>query len=74
MSTHRYAIGQSVRLNTGTGGPSRSGDTYRITATLPTRDNYPQYRIRNDDERHDRVASEDTLEAVKTQQPFFRTR
>ena len=41
-------------------------DIYRIIATLPPRGNSPQYRIRDYDERHERVATQDTLEPVRT--------
>ncbi|MEP9373297.1 hypothetical protein [Mesorhizobium sp. KR1-2] len=62
MSLHRFAIGQSVHFK------NRQSDTtggvYRITATLPERDNSPQYRIRNDGERHERVTTENTLVLV----------
>jgi hypothetical protein len=44
------------------------GDIYRITATLPPRGNSLQYRIRNNDERHERVATQDSLEAVDMSQ------
>jgi len=63
--THIYAVGQSVQLK---GGfrifPYRSTDVYRVTARLPARGNMLQYRIRNEDERHERVTTEDTLEPV----------
>ena len=55
-------VGQSVRLRGRFGLPLNTAEIYRITATLPARDNSPQYRMRNDDERHERVATEDNLE------------
>ena len=60
-AAHRFAIGQSVWLKNRFGMSPRTAETYRITGTLPARDNSPQYRIRNDDERHERVATEDSL-------------
>ena len=57
--THRFAVGQTVRLKRGSGMWP-----YRITATLPPRDNSPQYRIRNEEERHERVTTEDNIELI----------
>lgn len=62
--THLFAIGQSVRLKGGFGRSSLPADIYHVTATLPPTGGSPQYRIRNDDERHERVATQDSLEAV----------
>ena len=62
---HLFTIGQVVRLKGGFGTlTNKFGDIYRITGMLPPRDNSPQYRIRNDDEGHDRVTTEDSLEPV----------
>ena len=63
-ATHLFAIGQAVRLRGGFGRPALPADIYHITATLPPREDSPQYRIRNDDERHERVATQDSLEPV----------
>jgi hypothetical protein len=65
MSPHRFAIGQSVRLRNSF-NLADATETYRITATLPERNNSPQYRIRSDAERHERVTTEDTLERIET--------
>lgn len=64
-ATHLFAIGQTVRLKGGFGLQSQSSHTYRITATLPPRGNSQQYRIRNDDEHYERVATQDSLEPVR---------
>ncbi|HEV2503685.1 MAG TPA: hypothetical protein VGV39_11445 [Mesorhizobium sp.] len=61
---HLFAIGQAVRLKSGFARPTLPADTYRITGTLPARGVSPQYRIRNDDERHERVTTQDNLEPV----------
>jgi hypothetical protein len=63
-ATHLFTTGQVVRLKGAFGRPSQSADIYRITGTLPPRGDSPQYRIRNDDERHERVATQDSLEPV----------
>ena len=63
-TTHLFMIGQAVRLKGGFGRPALTSDIYHITGTLPPRAGSPQYRIRNDDERHERVATQDSLEPV----------
>lgn len=63
---HLYSIGQIVRLKSRVGVSSKTAEFFHVTGTLPARDNSLQYRIRNDDERHERVASEDNLEPVAT--------
>ena len=62
---HRFSVGQFVRLTNRIGVWPKTDEVYRITGTLPARDNSLQYRIRNDDERHERVATEDNLELVE---------
>jgi hypothetical protein len=63
-ATHLFMVGQAVRLKGGFGRPALPGDIYHITGTLPPRGDSPQYRIRNDDERHERVTTQDDLEPV----------
>ncbi|PTW59296.1 hypothetical protein C8N35_1079 [Breoghania corrubedonensis] len=65
MPARRFTIGQAVRMNNRFGLSPSTAETYRITAILPAReDNSPQYRIRNDDERHERVTTEDSLDEL----------
>ena len=64
-ATHLFTTGQIVRLKGGVPLASQSANTYRITGTLPPRGDSPQYRIRNDDERYERVATQDNLEPVR---------
>jgi hypothetical protein len=59
--THAFAIGQAVRLK---GGFLRSGNTFFVTATLPPIGDSPQYRIRNDTEKFERMATQADLEPV----------
>lgn len=63
-AVHRFAVGQAVRLKGGFGRPALPRDIYHITGTLPPQGHSPQYRIRNDDERHERVTTQDSLEPV----------
>jgi hypothetical protein len=65
-ATHLFTTGQIVRLKGGVPPPSQSANTYRITGTLPPRGDSPQYRIRNEDECYERVATQDNLEPVRT--------
>lgn len=60
-ATHMFGIGQMGRMKSRFGETPKTAEFYRVTGTLPPRDNSPQYRIRSDDGRHDRVATQDTL-------------
>jgi hypothetical protein len=63
---HLFTVGQAVWMKEGLGKSAiRFRNTYRITGTLPPRGNVLQYRIRNDDEPHERVMTEDRLEPVR---------
>ena len=64
-SLHLYGLGEMVRLKGGFGISADAGSVYRITGTLPARGDSPQYRIRSDDERHERVATQETLEPIR---------
>lgn len=66
--THLFTIGQAVRLRGGFGKLPQHAEIYRITGTLPPRGDSLQYRIRNDDERHERVTTQDSLEPVDISQ------
>jgi hypothetical protein len=63
--THQFEVGQPVRL-TGGGWLSsvKPSELFLVTATLPPRGDVLQYRIRSETERHERVATQDSLEAV----------
>lgn len=68
MTTHRFVVGQAVRMKRQFGLSPSMAEDYRITAIMPAReDKSPQYRIRNDDERHERVTTEDSLEEIAAQ-------
>lgn len=66
---HLFTVGQTVRLKGGFGRQAQTGDIYHVTATLPPNGGSPQYRIRNDAERHERVATQNTLEPVALMAP-----
>ena len=61
---HLFAVGQAVRMKVGLGGSTLSSDIYHITGTLPPRGDSPQYRIRNDHERHERVITQASIEPL----------
>jgi hypothetical protein len=61
---HRYAVGQAVRLKGGFAQQSQAPGVYHITRTLPPQGESPQYLVRNDYEIHERLASQNELEAV----------
>jgi hypothetical protein len=64
MSTHRFALGQVVRL-VATGGLSpAAAHIYAVEAAMPIYNNNPQYRLWNAELHQRRVASERDLEAV----------
>ena|SRR5271166_3706543 len=63
-ATHLFTVGQAVRLRSGFRGPFRFAGIYHITGTLPPMGDSPQYRIRSDDERYERVTTQESLEAV----------
>jgi hypothetical protein len=60
-AAHHFRLGQAVRLK---GGVLRSSEVFVITARLPMNGDSPQYRIRTDNERFERMAIESELEAV----------
>ena len=64
-ATHLFTAGQIVRLKENGFGLQSRSTTYRITATLPPRGDSLQYRIRNDDELYERVATQDSLEPAR---------
>jgi hypothetical protein len=64
--THLFAIGQAMKLKGGFGQPVLLPGIFRITGLLPASDGQPQYRIRNDEERHERVAMQANIEPVRT--------
>ena len=61
-AAHLFTKGQIVRVKDGFGLQSQPAGTYHITATLPPRGDLLQYRIRNDNELYERVATQDSLE------------
>lgn len=62
---HVFEVGQTVRLKGGAARLANSGGLYRVTRTLPPVGDAPQYRIRSEDDAHERVTTQDSLEPVR---------
>lgn len=62
---HLFTVGQAVRLKRGYRGTALPADIYHITGTLPPSGGAPQYRIRNENARHERVTTQAGLEPVR---------
>ncbi|MBZ9656318.1 hypothetical protein [Phyllobacterium lublinensis] len=61
---HRFAIGQQVRLRSGGGAMMKTTAIFEVLATLPPLGRSLQYRIRDAEEKYERVTTEDNLEAI----------
>ncbi|MEO5758195.1 MAG: hypothetical protein ABIQ51_15200 [Mesorhizobium sp.] len=62
--SHLFAVGQTVRMKSRVGLVQKTAELFEITSRLPVKDGSPQYRIRNEQETHERVTTEDNLEAA----------
>ena len=63
--SHLYSVGQAVRLTSRLlVRPAKTAGIYHVTATLPPKGETPQYRVRNDEEPHERVVTQDSLEPI----------
>ncbi|WP_428673356.1 hypothetical protein [Roseibium sp.] len=64
-AAHRFTIGQIVRMKSRHPGRTVTpSDTFHITALLPFASEMPQYRIRSEQELHERVTTQDRLELI----------
>lgn len=64
MPEHRFVVGQHVRLKSHYRTSSPTSEMFQITGKLPAKGDSPQYRMRSDAERHERVTTEDMLEEI----------
>lgn len=62
--THIYAVGQAVRVSGIFIQRIPTASVFHITGKLPSTGIFPQYRIRNEAERYERVVTQDKLEPV----------
>jgi hypothetical protein len=61
VSDHKFRVGQIVSYITGPFGRASATSIYKITALLPPYGEDQQYRIKNPNEPHERVAKESEL-------------
>jgi hypothetical protein len=66
--SHRYKIGDKVRLNGHRSSLQRADGAYQVLATLPHEGGALQYRVRNDEERYERIVIEEDLEIFQTEE------
>ncbi len=64
MPSHRFTVGQVVRLVTTRGLSPAAAVIYTVAAPMPVYNNSPQYRLWNEERHQERVARERDLEAV----------
>jgi len=69
MNTHLYKIDQNVLLADRAGANLKQAAVYRIVATLPARDAGPQYRVKGEHERFERMVEESQITAVALTEP-----
>ena len=62
--SHLFAIGQTVRMKSRSGLSQKAAELVQIKSRLPVKDGSPQYRIRSEQETHERVTTEDNLEVA----------
>jgi hypothetical protein len=61
---HKFKIGQSVSLMSGSFGRGGTNGIYKVTQLLPPEGDDCQYRIKNADEPHERVVKESQLNRI----------
>jgi hypothetical protein len=61
---HKFYLGQQVHYDPPRGTDAPRG-TYFVTAKLPDTEGEFEYRIRNTNERHERIARESELQALR---------
>ncbi|MGA8815671.1 MAG: hypothetical protein WB624_00140 [Xanthobacteraceae bacterium] len=65
VQDHKFAIGQSVNLTSGPFGRGGTNGIYTVTQLMPYEGDDFQYRIKNANEPHERVAKESQLSLVE---------
>jgi len=61
---HKFKVGQSVSLTSGSFGRGGTSGIYKVTQLLPPEGDDDQYRIKNADEPHERVVKESHLDRI----------
>lgn len=62
MTTHKYAVGESITFTNEDRTRRAASGHYRIVARRPVSDGDPYYVIKSDLESHDRVVAESELD------------
>jgi len=65
LDSYKYQIGQTVSLTAGFRFSNTIPSSFEIVALMPTNGAHVQYRIRNSDEKFERVAAENELSPVE---------
>ena len=61
---HKFKVGQSAIFTSGPFGRGGTNCIYKVTQLLPPEGDDHQYRIKNADEPHERVAKESQLDRI----------
>jgi hypothetical protein len=61
MTTHKFAVGQTVRFSPDSRSPATVRGSYKILRLLPAEANDHQYRVKSTLDGHERVVKESQL-------------
>ncbi len=62
ITTHKFRVGETVHLTAGIYVRGRTTGIYKVTQLLPSDGDEQQYRIKSENEPHERVAKQSQLE------------
>jgi hypothetical protein len=62
--SHRFRIGELVRISPGSPLRAQVGKEFKVLSRLPERDGELQYRVKNASEPFERVVAETSIEKV----------
>ena len=66
MATHKFSSGQALQFSPGLGEDSKAKGRYKVVRQLPETGNMLQYRIKSENDAHERCAGESRLERKET--------
>ena len=61
MSTHKFAVGQTVRFTPDLGQDSTGPRSFKVVRLLPEEASILQYRVKSQSDGHERIVREDQL-------------
>lgn len=61
MSSHKFSVGQTVRVSPDRDQQALRVERFKVTRLLPEADNHLQYRVKCEKDGHERVVREDQL-------------